>query len=500
MLIDFLRSLIVFHGVALGLAWPLAVRLPLTAGERLVASVMLSLLGTFVFAWLVYVFALPSAALFLLVVASVAGLVFERRRLVETWRDADARAMIVGYLLVAGWCVGLLATVASYSGGGAGDWLEHWERTRFFLERGALGQRFLVIYSLTARPPLVNVVTAALLSLTRGDFAHYQLVSTLLACLVFLPAALLARRFAPAADGARPIALLAALFLVSPLVAENATFAWTKLPTAGLILAALYFFLRARDADAPFAATLLWAMLLAAALLAHYSAGPYAVVLALAWWASPGRWRNAAWWRATGLAAASGALLLALWFGWAVAHYGVGGTFLSNTSVTQAEGYDGSQLVKIALNLRDTLIPTFLRHPNEDLIRQTSVLGQLRDACFNSYQLNLPLAFGCVAWLALARELWRAGRAAPPATHRFWAGFIAGVAFLGIATHGARDEWGLTHICLQALVLLGLAFLAARWSELGRRGRRGVVGCNSASSPSGSCRSSNSAAWARSRR
>ena len=27
---------------------------------------------------------------------------------------------------------------------------------------------------------------------------------------------------------------------------------------------------------------------------------------------------------------------------------------------------------------------------------------------------------------------------------------------LGVAAHGARDVWGLTHICLQALVLLGL--------------------------------------------
>ena len=33
---------------------------------------------------------------------------------------------------------------------------------------------------------------------------------------------------------------------------------------------------------------------------------------------------------------------------------------------------------------------------------------------------------------------------------------------------GERDHWGLTHICLQSLVLLGLALLAARWPTLSR--------------------------------
>ncbi len=45
----------------------------------------------------------------------------------------------------------------------------------------------------------------------------------------------------------------------------------------------------------------------------------------------------------------------------------------------------------------------------------------------------------------------------------------------GVASHGARDHWGLAHICLQALVLLGLAFLAARWDALGRGGRLALV-------------------------
>jgi len=37
--------------------------------------------------------------------------------------------------------------------------------------------------------------------------------------------------------------------------------------------------------------------------------------------------------------------------------------------------------------------------------------------------------------------------------------------------HGSRGEWGLAHICLQPLVILGLAFLAAAWHSLGRTWR-----------------------------
>ena len=43
---------------------------------------------------------------------------------------------------------------------------------------------------------------------------------------------------------------------------------------------------------------------------------------------------------------------------------------------------------------------------------------------------------------------------------------MIGSVLLGIAVHGARDTWGLTHICLQPLILLALAFLAAKFATL----------------------------------
>ncbi len=472
--IDLISSLLVFFGVVFGLAWPLAARLPLAAAEKIAASFMLSLLGVFLFAWCVYVWAIPAAVLWVLPALGAFGLAIGLRDLDAAWRDTDGRALLIGQLIVTGWCLGWLATIASYAGGGwTSDWFEHWERARFFLERLPLDQKFLGTYTLTARPPLANVVTAALLFVTRADFAHFQFVSTLLASLVYLPAALLARRFG---RDVRTISLCAALFLVNPLLVQNATFAWTKLPAAAFVLTALYFFLRAQERGSAASVAVLCAASLAAGFLAHYSAGPYAVLLALGWiglgWP---RRHEREWQRATSLAAGTGAVVLATWFSWALATYGAHETFFSNSSVTAAESNHGSLLAKIALNLRDTLVPHFLRSLDASLITQLSSWGHWSDWVFQCYQLNLPLACGCLAWLAIARELWRVYRTAAVHDRIFWGMFIAGVVLLGVGTHGARDVWGLTHICLQALVLLAVAFLAARWGVLERAWRLALI-------------------------
>jgi hypothetical protein len=372
------------------------------------------------------------------------------------------------------WCLGWLSLVQNYSGGGwTSDWFEHWERALFFLHRAPADQLFLGLYPLTARPPLENIVTAACLHLTTEDFAHYQLFSTLLSSLVFLPAALLVTRWSPERTA---VAVLAVLFMVNPLFVQNTVFPWTKLPAALLVLAALYFFLRHRDGHAPRISALLFAAALAAALLTHYSAAPYAVALGLGWllWRPAGTGRSE-FLRITVLAAGAGGLLLATWFGWAFATYGVSGTLSTNTSVTTVATDAGGQFLRVLLNLRDTIVPHFLRTPDSDLIAQSSPWGYVRDWFFQSYQLNLLLAFGSVAWLALLRESWRLQRTALPPTRIFWAGFGLVVVVLGVAAHGARDVWGLTHICLQGLVLLGLALLAARWHSLGRGWRRALV-------------------------
>ncbi len=467
MLLSLLSILLLFFGVTLGLAWPLTARLAHDPAEKLLATVLLSLLGIWLLAWSVYVFAAPPALLWLLPGVAAFGLLHRRHAFVTTLRDPDARALLTAQILVSAMLVAGLFFIVSYSGGGwASDWFEHWERAEFFLNRGPLDYKFIGRYPLPARPPLANVVTGALLALSRLDFAHYQVFTALFSSLAFLPMGLLARRFG---GGAPAIALLAVLVLVNPLFVQNATFPWTKLPAAFFVLSALYFFLRAHDAVPPRAAATLFAASLAGGLLTHYSAGPYAVVLTTVWLVLGWPHRRAQnWRRMTFDAAITGGLLLSTWFVWSLAHYGAKGTFLTNTSVAPSDAYHGGPLLKIALNFCDTLIPHFLRPLDPALIAQSSSWGATRDWFFQCYQLNLPLAFGSIAWCVIARELWRTARAAHRATRTIWIASLTAIVLLSVAVQGERDEWGLTHICLQSLVLLGLAFLAARWSALGR--------------------------------
>ncbi len=451
-----------------GLGWPLASRLKLDPAERVGATVVVSLLGTYLLAFAIFLAGLPAPAMWVLPFLGAGGLLAGRRALPALFADRAARGLLAGLGLVTAWCIGWLALIASYSGGGwAADWFEHWERTQFFLRHWPLDMKFLGLAPLPARPPLANLVTAGLVGVAGVNFPTYQAALALLNCLVFVPAALLARRFRGATGAGAAIALLAVLLMVNPSFVENATFAWTKLIAAALVLAGLYFFLRAHDADAPAAAGPLCAVSLAAAFLAHYSAGPYIVMLALAWgWRGRARLADVRWWRQTLQLAAIGAAVLATWFAWSIATYGASATFLSNTSVTEAE--PGNQLAKIALNLRDTFIPHCFRLVDGTLIAQRSRWGYWRDWTFQLYQVNLLLMFGSTAWLVLGRGLAAGARSVDAAGRRFWTAFAAGTIFLGVAVHGARDHWGLGHICLQALVVLGLAALAARWSDLSR--------------------------------
>jgi hypothetical protein len=473
MLPSLLACLLIFPGMVLGLGWPLASRLALDPAEKIVTGATLSLLGIFLFAWAVYVLSLPVTVLWTLPALAAAGLVSGRRSLAATLRDDAARGLLTAQTIITLWCVGWLALVLSYSGGGwAGDWWGHLQRTWLFLEHWPREVLFNSFDALTSRPPLANIANGAFLEITQRNFRHYQLFSTLLSSLAFLPAALLARRF----GGARAIALLVVLFMLNPLFLQNATYPWTKLPTAFFVLTALYFFLRAHDASAPGAAGVLFSASLAGGLLTHYSTGPYAVFLALAWLGLGWPRRNeAAWWRTTAFAALAGGLLLATWFGWALMVYGWHNTFLTNTSITDQAPTAGAQLRVVALNIRDTFVPHFFRTVDFTLIAQQSSVGWWRDWFFNLYQTNFFFAFGSVVWAGILAALGRNWSGAPVSRRIFWTVFVTGTIMLGIAVHGARDTWGLAQICLQPLVLLGLARLAAGWTTLGLAWRCALV-------------------------
>ena len=316
----------------------------------------------------------------------------------------------------------------------------------------------------------MNVVVADWLAIVGNDFANYQAAMTAWSSLAFLPAALLAIRADRVVSGGSPeraIALLAVCFMTSPMAVQNATFAWTKLPAAMFTLANVEFFIAAR----PWAGdgirrlpAVLCGVCVAAALLAHYSAAPYAIVLAGAWLVSGQRARpRLPWLTATAGAGLAGLLILMTWFGWALAVYGPAGTFLSNTTATDRAPTVALHAAAVAGNVFDTLVPHFLRSLDRSLIRQSSPWGYVRDWWFECYQLNLLMIFGSVGWIvvlaAVSSLLCRM-----PSGHRApWITAVAALILLGIGAHSGRDPWGLAHICLQPLALAGLACVAGCW-------------------------------------
>jgi hypothetical protein len=380
---------------------------------------------------------------------------------------ASVRRVVLGFAALLIWTLALLGMIRNYSGGGwYGDWLEHFQRTLFFLHHLPKDVRFLGLSPLPARPPLMNLVASFFLAQAGDRFELFQITFAFLNLLVFLPCGLLL----PALAGRRRVLPLLALFAFNPVLTQNATYTWTKLLAAFYVLLGIAFYLRGsakRDRRRMVVAF----TALAAAMLVHYSAGPFAVFLALhyllfSFRRRPNRGRELA---AIG---AAGGILLATWFGWSIATYGAGATLTSNPSLQSLDN-SGHGVVKMAGNLADTVVPHPLRRDARmELFRQPSAAGWLRDCCFLIYQTNLiagmGLAGGLVALYWFGR-LCRRGFAGRAASERgFWLMLVPFCLLLGVAVMGERDTFGQAHLTLQPLILLGVTLVAARFARLPR--------------------------------
>ena len=232
----------------------------------------------------------------------------------------------------------MLAVIRNYSGAlWSGDWLEHFQRSLFFLHHFAKDTPIYGEYLLPARPPMMNVLAAFFLGLTQDRFEIFQFVFVFLNLLVFLPCCLAMPMLGRVRKGS--IVPLVVIFAMNPAVMQNATYTWTKLLTVFFVILAVRLYLsgwRKRDSVRMTAAF----VALAAGLLVHYSAGPYVVFFALHYLLAVFRTRPAKWQELAAIAVSCG-LLLFTWFGWSMAAYGVKPTFASNTSITASKQVQG---------------------------------------------------------------------------------------------------------------------------------------------------------------
>jgi hypothetical protein len=439
--------------------------------ERLVGAVGLSLLLVWLAAFAIYVLALPRSAH--LVVSAVAAV-----SLVAAWPDvarlvrhATVRRWLGAFGFLLAWGLALLALVRHYSGGlWAGDWIEHWERSSFFLERYPLEFVFVGDYRLPARPPMMNVLAAHFLAHVGRTYELFQITFLFLNLLIVLPLLLMATTMVRRAS--RRTLVITGFLAASPMLLQNVTFTWTKLAAGFYVLLGLWLYLRAwRKRDG--LRMILAFGSLGTGMVAHYSAGPYAVVIGLHYLGGV-MLRRERRWREFAASALLGALVLLPWFAWSVAVYGLTATVSSNTTVAGVAAVSPTQNVaRTGINLVNSLVPHPLRAAGRQYMvtwfQQRSGLGWLRDWTFLIYQVNAAGALGAVGGMLALYLLYQRGRAAPPRARpelRFWLAFVVGSFVLGIAVHGTPDDVGLVHICLQPLMLLGVVFVAASVPDL----------------------------------
>ncbi len=428
--------------------------------QRAVAGVATSLVLVYLLGFGIYLAGLPRETYWALPGLTVFVVTLRRRQLAELCADRDTITGLVGWLALAAWLLAWQCTVFSYSGATwQADWYEHYHRAKFFLDHWDLHTRFLSTYSLAARPPLANIDTAAFLALTGSRFALYQAACVLLASVVIWPVLLLQRAFAR--DGKRvPTGWVVLLLMTLPALVQNSIFTWTKVPTAFFVLTAIAFL---AEPVAFFPRRLAGWLSLTAGMLAHYSAGPWLVALAVAEFVrNPAILKRCLTPRGIAIGAAC-VVLFSTWLGWSLAKLGSRETFGSNSTVLDGAALTtGQRLQHAALNLYYTTVPVIFRKIDYGPYKSPDALVALRDAYFNSVQSSAPMlagALGAVVALALLiverRQLdWRGAR--------FWGPLLATALVVGTAVHTDVINLGVAQICLLPLALIIVAWLAAR--------------------------------------
>jgi hypothetical protein len=435
--------------------------------EKLCGSVCLSLMIVWLMAWCAYVVApgkWTSAALPIWVFCAFL--------LGAAWRDArrlfgavSVRPVATGFGFLLAWCLLILATIRHYSGGGwGGDWLEHFQRTLVFLEHLPPTTEIFGGYLIPSRPPLAHIISSLVMAQTGDRFEIFQLVFVFINSLIFLPCCLMLPLVGrPWKIGVLP---LVGIFATSPLLMVNATYTGAKSTAALFAVTAIAFYLRGwKKGDR---CRMAMAFLAAAAgSLGHYSGLPYALFLGIHYLVAVFPHRKDRWKELGVVAAAAGVPLLA-WFGWCIAIFGVGGTFMSvvHASVGYGHAFEDGFFGKYVFNFVDAIVPHLVR----DLAlvrawRQPNWMGYLRDSVFPVQQGSLIFTMGAVGGPIVLWLLFRALRRRRGPERTFWLVLVPFSVLAWLFLAGERDHVGSAHLTLITMMAIGLTLLAANFNS-----------------------------------
>jgi dolichyl-phosphate-mannose-protein mannosyltransferase len=444
--------------------------------EKIVGVIGVSLIFNYLTAFGIYVIDLPQWVYFIQALINVILFLSHYRIFREFLQDSHVIKIFYGYLVIIFWLFLCNAMISSFSGGAwRNDWYEHFHRTIFFLDRLPLDTVFINLYILPARPPLMNLLASYYLAIFGNDFFIFQHIFTLLNALVFFPVCLFANKYF--SDNKSTVLLVVILLMFNPLFVQNSTYTWTKLLTTFFILYSVYLYISSWDSRDKTKLTMAGIMM-AGGILTHYSAIPYALFLSLHYIT------YVFWYRQNKLKeflinAFISILVLFTWFGWSLKNFSINDTFLSNTVVTDSQSLSlFENFYKILNNIYYTVIPHFMSGTGNWAFRMQDAPGYSRDFMFLLYQTNFYFAFGIMGLMIIAyMAIFKLrNKKYSREKYLFWILFVTFNIILGIAVHGKLSLYGLTNICLQPIILLGLAFIASNFYILPDLAKLIVIG------------------------
>lgn len=449
--------------------------------ETLCGSVSLSLVLLYIASFLIYGLHLPAASYFAVTAVCVLLSSISAPGLLLLFRERKVHRASAGFAVLFFQGLVTCALIRDYSGGiCAFDWLEHYERSLYFL-RVPTQYAFLGAYHLAARPPFMNLLGTYFLAQAGTGFPVFQIIFLFLNLLTFFPLCLMAREFA--GETRFSMTLLVGFLLTNPPFWWNQTWTWTKELTCFYVIFAiwLYFSGWRRNDSIRIAGAFL---AISAGLLVHYSAAPYALFLLLHYvlFTFP---RLEHKWRKASLTALLSAALLATWFVPSLVKFGARDTLASNTTATSFGRFSVWQgAEKTALNFITSVAPYPLvtsKRRLDTYLAQPSSAGYVRDAFMCLYDGNAIFSMGLIGGPLVLYLLLRGAKDSPGrdrSLKTFWWGFIAFCIVVGIAVNPDPSWVGVWNICGQPMTLLGIAFLSSKFQQLPLRLRwLGLVGC-----------------------
>jgi hypothetical protein len=333
--------------------------------------------------------------------------------------------------------------------GWRGDWEEHWQRTVWIANQGALDMRFVGGYSVPSRPPLTNALIAGLTSVGGLSWISYMLAMAAVSSLAILPL------LAYVGDTIRRVRFthLLLLTIACPVFAVHTLFPWTKLSTAGFVIVAwtLQRKLHGSSGNLGFVVGAMWG----AAVVSHYSGAVFALMAGLHFLVTSQvsgetgvtslvkRFRNVS------IFGLGGVLITGPWFVWSVTQYG-SATWSDTSTVSTATGNP----------VLRTLINTVMQFAAGTLPRPTLSLLSIRDLGFAFLAVNVVGSSGAAAFVVSLRSLSR--------SNFKW---IATLVVLATATLPEPIAGG-AHAVLVPLAIAIAAQLIAKFPELSYRARK----------------------------